>query len=244
MLIQVSQNELNTIIILTLILLMVKIAVLTYLGLKIIKRKKEQKEFSYGFLFSVFIVFLCLLISRCFYMDFDFVLTRYDATIYYQLPNVLVWKIASAISQIGFAQLIFIIDYRLFHFKFKGIFAYGIAIILTIQFFYPVKNTGDFQIISAFNLFSNVIAIIIPAFFFYMGRKKSPYQVASWLIAIGVILYAIGSNIVIEALLKAIDAISPGNARIILHLVSLGFKISGLVMFSYGVVQFTRKISM
>nr|MDO8116182.1 hypothetical protein [Candidatus Sigynarchaeota archaeon] len=57
------------------------------------------------------------------------------------------------------------------------------------------------------------------------------------------IVYAIGANITVESLLVSIvDVFGPGM-RITFYMLSLLFKVAGLVLFSYGVSNFAIKFS-
>jgi len=238
MALELTPLEYNTFFILTIIVMAIKFFLMLFLGKKMYDRKKEKGEFSFGFIFGVFILFACLLISRIFYFQFDFILTGFDLEKYYTMPNILVWKIASFIASLGFATFIFIVDKRILNFKLKGLISYLIMIFATIQLLYPVNSVEDFQLVSMLVLFTNVIAIIIPALFFYMGWKAADYRKPCFTIAIGAIFYAIGENINIEAFMSYMVSIFGFEIRIVIFFLALLFKAMGLILFSYGVTKF------
>lgn len=242
-LLQVSDQQLNILFIITLVLIVIKAILLGFLAVKMRQRAKETGEFSFGFVFGVFIVILCLMISRIFFSWFDFVLTRFDPTTYHLMPNVLVWKIATAITGIGYAYFLFKTDKNALDFRFKGIFSYVLVVIIVIQLIYPVSTPDDYYFVSTLSIFMNLVAILIPLVFIYMAWKPSPVRKSSILVALGIIVYAIGANITIEILLVALEEAFNYDLRIIMFLISLILKASGLTMFSVGISQFAIKFS-
>jgi hypothetical protein len=243
MMLDISAPELGMLLMLSIMLVAVKIVLLAILSKKEIDHVRETRKFIFGFVFSVILLMICLVISRLIYIYFDFILTRLEAATFYEMPNVWYWKTATLIDSAGFSIFIFVTDYRIFKFKFKGLFAYIMMAFTAILFFYPVNAKADFDFLSTFLLSANCVAIIIPIFFLYLGRIRSPYQFPSLGIAIGIIFYAIGASITTESLITAMISIFGEMARLMLYFFSLIFKIAGLVMFSYGVVKFATKFS-
>lgn len=242
-LLQVSEQQLNILFIITLVLIAIKAILVVFLALKMHQRAKETEGFTFGFVFGVFIVMICLLVSRIFYTWFDFGLTKFDPTTYHLMPNVLIWKIASTISGAGYAYFLFKTDQKALDFKFKGIVSYVLIGIVLLQLFYPVSTPEDFYFISTLDVFMNLVAILIPLVFIYMAWKPSPVRKSSILVALGIIVYAIGANITIEILLVALEEAFNYDLRIIMFLISLILKASGLTMFSVGISQFAIKFS-
>ncbi len=239
MLLKLSSVDFNTFFILTIVLIVAKIALSLYLGKKIYDKTKETGKFSFGFVPAVLILMICLLVSRLFYMQFDFVYTKFDPNTYYLVPGVYYWKLGSFTSLLGYAIFIFVVDKKLLNFKLKGTVTYLILILAVIQLAYPVNNAQDFQFVSVLTMVGNIVGVLIPIIFIYIGVKSpSDYSKAAYTIAIGVILYAIGANIVVEAIVALF-----GDLRIVLYFLSLLFKISGLVIFSYGMLDFVVKFS-
>ncbi len=243
MILDISSLDLSIFLVLSVILVAVKVALLAFLSKKEREHVKESGKFKFGFAFGVIVVMVCLIASRLIYMQFDFVLTRFDASAYYEVPNVWYWKTATVISSVGYAIFIFVTDYRIFKFRFKGIFAYVILAFTLTLFFYPVHTKADFDFLSLFLLSANCVAIVLPVFFFYIGRTRSPYQIPSLLIAFGVIIYAIGASITTESLIVMLESVFGEAARLVVYFTSLVSKIAGLDMFSYGVSVFATKFS-
>lgn len=236
--------EYNIFFILTIILLGIKLSSAIYLGKKIVDRKKETGQFSFGFATSVLILISCLFIARIFYFVFDFYLTYFDENTYHLIPNVLFWKIASFSSVIGFSVVIFVVDRKIINFRLKGIPAYIMIIAAIIIIVYPVSTSTDFQIISSLLFFSNVTAIILPFLFFYIGYQSPNFRKPALLIAIAVIIYAVGANILVESLLAfMVEQSGIDEMRIIMYFISMILKTSGILSFSFGVNLFVRKFS-
>ncbi|MBN2151189.1 MAG: hypothetical protein JW839_07090 [Candidatus Lokiarchaeota archaeon] len=236
MILDISTLELNVFYALSVILVSVKLCLLAFLCKKEIDHVKSAGKSSFGFASSVIFLLACLVVARLVYMQFDFVLTKFDPSTYYLDPAVWYWKAATLVASIGFAVFMFVTDYRIFRFKFKGIFAYMIAAFAACLFFLPVHSKPDFEFVSLFLLSANCVTIVLPVFFLYMGRQRSPYQVPSLLIAFGIITYAVGATITTETILAVLP-------RMFIYLSSLVLKIAGLVMFAYGVSRFATKFS-
>ncbi len=243
MILDISDVELNIFFALSVILVAVKIYLLAFLSKKEVDHAKTVGKFSFGFVFSVILLLTCLIAARLVYMQFDFVLTRFDSGVYHSSPAVWYWKTATLIASMGYAVFIFVTDYRIFKFKFKGFFAYMIMAFAMCLFFIPVHSKPDFDFISLFLLSANCVSIMLPVFFIYMGRQRSPYQKPSLLIAFGIIIYAIGATVTIESLIVSLVSAFGEVARLVIYLSSLILKIAGLAMFAYGVSTFATKFS-
>jgi hypothetical protein len=204
----------------------------------IYQRKIETGELSFGFIFGVFIMMLCLLISRIFFLIFDFVLTNFDPSTYSISPNYYFWKTAVLILSFGYAFVLFIIDRDILEFKFKGILSAVMLIVALIITFYPINTKADFELISSLLFIINIMAIALPLLFFYIGLREVSYRKPAFLISAGVIIYALGSNILIESVVAFIESIIAGS-RVFIYFLSLILKISGIITYSYGVTHFT-----
>jgi len=181
---------------------------------------------------------LCLFISRILYSIFDFTLTRFDTSRAHLEPTITVWKFAALTANIGYIIVLFTIDKKVLDFKLKGILAYLLAVATIIQFVYPVSSPEDFEVVSTIGAFGNILAVTIPIIFFYIGIKTPGLRKTSFFIAFGVIIYAIGSNLTIEAILGPVRAMYGLTGQITMYFLLFTFKIIGLVMFTYGVVTF------
>lgn len=238
--------EFNLFLILTIILIVAKLFTVIYLGVKIYIRKKETGKITLGFITSIFILFVCLLISRILFTLWDFFLTEFDPSRFYIMPNIIYWKIGAFLNAFGYMVVLYTIDKKIFDFKFKGLFAYIVIIVGIVQIVYPTNSEQDFDVISTISLFSNVISIVFPVMFFYIGFKSpqsSGYRKPALLIAIGVIIYAVGTNLTVEALILALEGVFGANARITIYFLFLILKIAGLIVIVDGVIGFVQKFS-
>ncbi len=241
MVISPNTFEFNLFLTLTIIILIVKISLVGYLVKKVLDRKKETGTLRFDFLVSVAVLMFCLFVSRLLFAIYDFSLTQFDTSIAYLYPNYLVWKFAALSSSIGFIVILYTIDKEILNFKLKGILAILMLIFTLIQFFYPVNTPQDFDMLSFIGIFGNIVAIIIPIIFLYTGIKIQGLRKSSFIIAFGIIIYAIGSNLVIEPILSPLRALYGPDVQIVMYFLLFIFKITGLLMFSYGVTQFTLK---
>jgi hypothetical protein len=224
---------------LTIIILLVKLSLAIYLSITIYGRKKATEKFSFDFLLSICILMFCLFISRLLYAIFDFSLTQFDTSKAHLVPSIIVWKCASLSASIGFAVVLYTLDKKIINFKLKGILAWITLGVAIIQFFYPVNTAEDFEVVSSMNIIANIAAIAFPVVFLYTGIKTPGLRKISFTIAFGVIIYAIGSNLVIEAVLMPLREIYGPDIQITMYFLLFIFKTIGLLMFSYGVSKFT-----
>ncbi|TXT60332.1 MAG: membrane protein of unknown function [Promethearchaeota archaeon] len=226
--------EYNVFLILTIILIVAKIFLNGYLLNKILKKTKEQGEFKIDFVFTIFLIVLGLLISRVIYFYYDFFLTFFNPDLLYIYPNVVFWKVATLIAGISQLVAVFFIDKILLKFKLKGIPAYILLIGRLIQFFYPINSAGDFRVASTIGTILMLIMIILPIIFIYIGIKMPQLRYYSILLAVGIIIYFIGSMIVSESIVAAFQGIFGAGARIFISFTSITLKIGGLVMMIYS----------
>lgn len=224
---------------LTVIILVVKLVFIAYLGLKVNAKRKETGGLSLDFLTGIFLLFICLFVSRLFYLFFDFVFTQFDTSTAHLEPAITFWKLAALTANIGYIISLFVIDKKVLNFRFKGFFAYILAIAAVIQFFWPVNSPEGFQIVSTINLFAFILAVLIPIIFLYIGIKTPALRKTSFTIAFGVIIFAIGSLLTIEAISLPLRNAYGVGAVIGIYFLHFLLKAIGLGMFSYGVTKFS-----
>ena len=225
--------------ILTLILLVTMGLLLVYVGKKLIDKKREGGTIGFDFVLGIFILLLCLFISRLFFTYFDFILTEFNSSKYYVFPNYLYWKTGMSITSIGIGILLFITDKRVLNFKLKGIFAYiaflgGIVILV-----YPISTAADFAFVSGLSIVTNGAIAILLIFFIYIAIK-TPGTVRrnALLIVIGGLCYSIGALIVNEAILTPLRLIFGDQIHILIFFLFILLKVIGLVFMSYAFTKF------
>ncbi len=229
--------------ILVILLLAAKLSFSVYLGKKIINKTKKEGKFTFDFIFGVFILMICLFVSRFLYFFYDFYLIKFDPANFLNPDALIVWAFASLISTIGYSAAMFAIDYRVLHFRMKGIIAYIIIGVGIFDFIWVmggfVTSEDIFGIVNGILMVANVLAIIIPIIFFYIGTKTTGLKKVSYIIAFGVIIYSIGSSIVLEPILSPLRDIFGDLIHIPVFFIFFILKLVGLGMFSYGVTQFS-----
>ncbi|MHA1274224.1 MAG: hypothetical protein ACTSVV_06545 [Promethearchaeota archaeon] len=236
---QISAFELNFFLALTIILISVKLLLSIYLGKRIYYSKKETGQFSLNFITAFFVLIVSLLISRLFYLYFDFFLTKLDHTTYHLMPNVLIWKIGGVISASGFAFVLYVLDKKALKFKLKGIFVYIIIIGEIIVLAYPVKTAEDFTFVSELGIITGVGAFLVLFIFLYIGIKIPGLRKPSFLMLSGLVIYAIGGILVNEFVVSLFVAIYGYDIRFLLYLLFIILKIIGLIIIAFSVTKFS-----
>ncbi len=230
--------EYNTLFTLTIILIISKLVLVLFLFKRILEKTKEREEFKFDFIFIIFVIFLGLLISRLIYFYYDFFLTLFNPDLLYVYPNVLYWKVANLISNMGQVIAIFLIDKVLLKFRLKGSLSYIFLAISLIQFFYPISTAEDFQIASSIGLFVVLIMIILPIIFIYIGIKTPQLRKYSFIFVLGIAFYFIGSMIDSEFIVSPLQGIFGAQVRLVVFLTSILLKIAGLLIITYSGIKF------
>ena len=226
--------EYNLLFTLTIILLIIKASFSLFLGREVIKQTKTKGHFEVDFLFAVFILMLCLFISRIIGLYLDFFLTYLDESRYFQPENFIYYRIGSFILLSGFAFLLFTLDSKVINFKFKGIpsfivFAGSIFILI-----YPINSEEDIHLIYIVELISISLVIFIPVLLVYFGIKAREIRKISFLITLGTIIYFISALIVNDYIMDVLrDLIGPGG-HLLLHTIYIALKVVGLFFITYG----------
>ena len=223
----------------TILLLIAQLLIALYLLIKIFHKKKESQRINFDFLFSIFILMICLSISLVLYAHFNFNLTHFDPKKYYLYPNVFVWKLASLINLIGYSVVLYIVDKEVLDFRFKRILAYIVLVVAIIQFLWPVSQPEDFEFITNIVIVDTLVAIVIPIISFYVGKKTPALRLAGYLIALGVLVYGIGSILLDETIVIQLEIVFDGEIRVFLYVLSLSLNITGLILVAYGVIKFS-----
>ncbi len=229
--------------VLNILLLVAKFLLSAYLGKKIYTKTKKEGKFSFDFIFGFFILMVCLFVSRLLYFFYDFYLTQFEPDNFLNSDALLMWVFATLTSTIGYSTVMFLVDYRVLHFKLKGILAYiilGVGIFDTIFILGGfVKTQGAFEFASGLLMFVNFLAIVVPVIFFYIGTKTTGLRRDSYIIAFGIIIFSIGSSLLIQPIISPLRLAFGDAIQIPIFFVFFFFKLIGLAMFSYGVTQFS-----
>ena len=220
--------------ILTAIILIFKASLAVFLARKIYKRTKKEGEFKLDFLFAVFILTVCLFISRLFLLYFDFYLTYFDQTEYWKPESVFVWKVGQSIISIGLIVLYFVVDKEALKFKLKGIPVIFSLLLLIIFIVYPVNSIEDFKFLTFLFTVANLMILFIAFFFLYIGITSKDLRKTGLSIFFGIVIYVISAMIAHIEVIEAITG-SYGNSglRTAYLLWALG-KIIGLALLAYA----------
>ncbi len=139
---------------------------------------------------------------------------------------------------LGYFIILFTVDWKVLKFKFKGIFTYVIIVGMILIFIYPVSAPEDFIILSTIGGLGNLAEIILPIIFFYIGIKTPGIRKFALMIAFGIIIYAIGSSLVIQSVIDPLRDTYGEDIQVLIFGLFFAFKITGLTLLSVGVVNF------
>lgn len=230
--------EFNLFLVLTIITIITKIVLSLYLLKRILNDKKKTGQLSYNFVFSLFILIVCLLISRLFFFYFDFILTKYDSDKYYLYPNIIFWKVGMFIAFLGYANLLFTIDKKAFDFNFKGILAYIVVASGLFILLYPINSYEDFNIVYIVVSISSLVGIVIPILFIIMGFKtQGDIRKGAFIFALGAILYLVSMNLVNTNVLEMLGEMYGSQMRITMFFLYIVFQVCGLILLTYGAIK-------
>ncbi len=218
------------------IIILVKIIMGMFLLVRLSRVRKEN-VFATMFMSCVMFVMFCWMVSRVFYMVFDYFLTEFVPELYYIEPNIWFWKIGSLLSAIPVGVLLLVIDRKILQNKFKGIFAYITFAGALIQFFYPVSSSADFSLVSTIGAIAGVAGFLVPVLFLWIGAKTPGLRKVAWAIAIGTIIYTVGNSLPNDTFINLL--MSFGLSRDMVYILSTSFKAAGLVLMTYGVLHFS-----
>jgi hypothetical protein len=239
MTIEITDFEFTIFFILTIILLITKATLSIYLGRKLLKSKKETGKFKLNFITAFFFLMVCLFISRLVYMYFDFFLTRFDPELYYEMPNVLFWKIGSFFNAIGLAIVLYTLDKTALKFKLKGILAYVLVGFAVVNLLFPVNSQEDFTLLSAIGIFMSAASLMVLVIFLYIGIKIPGLRKPSFFMLAGLITYAFGGLLYNEFIVTILINLFGGDIRITAYSLFVILKIIGLVIVAYSVTKFS-----
>jgi len=234
MTIEPNSFEFQLFFVLTVILLIIKLMISIYLAREIYAKKQKSGHFSLDFLSSLFILIICMFISRVFYIQFDFVFTQFDPEKYHTFPSAQLWQIGSFIIMLGYGFFIFTVDKRLLDFKLKGILSYILIIVGIIILVYPINTSEDFGFVASLLLIGNLAGVVLIIIFIYIGIKTPDLRKTFYSMAFGIIIYAIGANLVNTQILEMLMNAFGSEIQIVMILLFLIFKITGLTMVLYG----------
>jgi hypothetical protein len=221
---------------LTLVIILVKLAMGLYLGVKLRKSKKEENPVAPLFLRSIMYLMFFWAISRTFFMIFDFFLTQFVEATYPNFPNIWFWKFGGLASAIPVVAVLLVVDKKILGNKFKGIFAYILLAAIILQTLYPVNTFADFQNVSTIGLIGSLMAFLVPILFLYIGVKTPGLRRTAFSFAFGIIIYMVGSAFVSAAIIPIFYAV--GLSQTMVYFLSTSMKALGLMMMTVGATRF------
>jgi hypothetical protein len=231
--------EFNLFLILTITLLLGKLLLSLFLAFKVYQRTKEREKFKLDFIFGVFILMVSLFISRLILMVVDFYLVEFNSELYYQSPNIELWKSGNFIGMVGMAFLLWIVDKNVLKFRFKGTIAYIYLIAGFIALLWPVFTRFDYTVVSGIFMFSQLLTIILPVIFINLGLKVPSLRNLAFIMALGILIFLSGVLIVSDPTMGVFKMVFGESSEVIVFFMFFSLKITGLSLFTYGTAKFS-----
>ena len=228
-----------TILAFTLFIVSLKFTVVVYLTKQMNNIKKEGENLGLSFINGIRILMLMFLISRIFYMVFDFYYTKFDLSLYAISPNYWFWKLGSFFSGLGIAYLIWVVEKTVLQNKYKGFFTYYVLIGCILILVWPVNDLDDFNMNSLFVPLTQLGILVVVIIFFNIFRKATGEMkkvAACMILAIG--LYAFGSILVLSNIIDYANATYGGNMDVYFYMARAIIKSIGFVLFAYVARKF------
>lgn len=224
---------------LTIVLILIKCSLVVFLAKKVINKKRNKIEAGVKFLGATAGLMAGLSISRILFTVFDFQITNFDSSTYAEPDAVITWKIAFFVSTVTLVYMIWVLDKVIMQNKFKGIPSVILVIVGIVVLVFPVKKVEDFQLMSVISLISNLMSLLFPAVFLYVGKNSSgDIRKVAYLVAFGLILYAITLMIVNEMIITSTSALLGFDTGILLWIISISGKCIGLIIFAQSAAKF------
>ena len=219
--------------ILAFVMTIILVAVKFIFSLLLFRKYYENKENRLILAFAV--LFLLIGIGRIFFIYFDYFLTNFDSTLYIMYGGY--WKLASIFPFIGFIFVVFMAEKEIYKAKTK--YLVGIFGLVFIVISMVIPDLGLAQVIGGI---PTVIALLfIPISYLYLGIiSEGEIRKKSFIIFIGITVYLLGYIILAEVLLDVFIMLFVAPEiymRYILHVVSIGFKLVGIIILISGFMR-------
>nr|MDO8112861.1 hypothetical protein [Candidatus Sigynarchaeota archaeon] len=232
---------------LTCFILVIKILTITFISVKLIRRRGEEYAIAHAFMRAMLTLIVCLLVSRLFYMVFDFIYTKFDTTLYVSWTNICIgsmcfdiqvttfWKLGQLIIGCGLAYIVFIVDRKILEFKFKGIFAYIMIAGSLLTLFWPVNTMADFEFISTLGILPQLGMLILFFVFLNIARKSSGrIRTTAVIIILAFILYGVAALAVNAGLIAALNSALGTDVTLYMYLIQTTMKTVGIIFMAMG----------
>lgn len=234
-----TEDVIQIVFYLTVFIVAVKAVMLVYIEAKIRKRKAEGNELSVAFMRGTWVMILSLLLSRLCYMYFDFVVTRFDQTVYHVGDNEWTWKAGMLIVGLGMAYIVWVVDRKILSFKFKGIFSYIIIAGAIFQVLYPIETEGDFGFVSTVGILPNLGMLVIFVVFINIAIKTSgAVRRTATVLIFAMLFIAVAALLVNAGLITALDGalglVPPASVDVYMYITQSIMKTVGITMLAVG----------
>ncbi|TFF95018.1 MAG: hypothetical protein EU544_03645 [Promethearchaeota archaeon] len=180
------------------------------------------------------ILFFFLAVSRVLMLYFDFFLTEFNPEKYQDY--ILYWKLANLFTWIGYLALIMIMEKSIFKGKTHHLISIIYIIFIIISLAIPDFTTA--QNIAAIPTAAGIV--LIPFSYLYLARHEQIRKQAL-MIFLGYIVFSIGYLLLAEFIMEGLISITNMESiqmRYIIHIGSIGLRLAGVLLLSYGYLYF------
>lgn len=223
----------------TLITICIKLILTIYIGLRIHQKKKEEGVVGLEFITAVMIMIFALFLSRVFLTVFDYHYTKFDMDLYPNEPQIWFWKAGQLIATLGEAYVVFILDKKIYNFKFKGMISLLMIISAMALLLYPVHDLSGFEVLSILSVICMLGIAILPITFINIALKSSgELRRTAWMLVSGMLLFIIGSIIINASILNALQEAFDRSFDVLMFLIQTILKGIGMIMIAYAATKF------
>ncbi|MHA1379688.1 MAG: hypothetical protein ACTSRG_15050 [Candidatus Helarchaeota archaeon] len=189
-------------------------------------KKYQSDEVKNKLILGFSLFFLFLGCSRIFYLIFDFYLTNFNPFLYQ--THIIVWKIASLLSEIGIGILLIISEDKVFQGRDKYVFFICYVVLLCVGLVWP-----DFEMSENFTTWAAMFAAFILFSYIYLAIVlEGDARKRAILVVFGIFLYTLGSTVVHQYFIQAV--ISIGGSVSFMYLLSPIIKIIAAILLALG----------
>ncbi|HME52594.1 MAG TPA: hypothetical protein VKM55_10275 [Candidatus Lokiarchaeia archaeon] len=142
-----------------------------YFAVHIKAELENEEKIPLALFYGIFFEFIMLFASRLCYSWFDYVLTRFDTSLYTYYPNILFWKLGSILGGMGVAGFLFGVERVVLLRKTRYLLTLVLMVTLVIQFVYPVRsgNNEDATFETLFGSFGPLFGFLVIIIFVWLG---------------------------------------------------------------------------
>ncbi len=194
------------------------------IGIYFLNAYRKNKELN--FIGSIGMFFLFLLSGRIVLVFFDYYLVNMDPLLY--LEYITQYKLGTGLQAVGLGFFLYVAERAIFQGKDKYLIIMGYGICQALAAILP-----DFYLSQGFTTVGALFVIFIPLSYIYMAIKnKGPIRTQSLFLVTGVIIFALGSLLIGEAIMGTLRVVLGSPYAV--HILSITMKFVGVIIVYKG----------